>query len=185
MIMVHAPAAEKKAVQDGWATRRTLSSVPMKFIVGPASDPAKIAQAKDALDAYACIAQAKASFSPGATILGTHKKSCPSGEKAEIKPGGDWGHCYQGFIPPPCKGLRPKRGSFYDRQQHLGRPKKRLFPDLRHDIRGDKMLVNTYHALAQPAGATPGAGAAAEFIDFVKSARGRQIIRDYGKEKIW
>ena len=45
------------------------------------------------------------------------------------------------------------------------------------------MLVNTYHALAQPAGATPGAATAAKFIEFVKSKQGQQIIGDYGKEK--
>ena len=43
MIMVHAPAAEKRAVQDGWATQRTLLGSNEFFIVGPANDPAKIA----------------------------------------------------------------------------------------------------------------------------------------------
>src|SRR5574340_1779936 len=41
MIMVHAPAAEKKAVQDGWATKRSLIGSNEFFIVGPANDPAK------------------------------------------------------------------------------------------------------------------------------------------------
>jgi ABC-type proline/glycine betaine transport system ATPase subunit len=31
-------------------------------------------------------------------------------------------------------------------------------------FRGDKFLVNTYHTLSQPAGATPGAATAAKFI---------------------
>ena len=39
MIMVHAPAAEKKAVQDGWATRRTLIGSNEFYLVGPASTP--------------------------------------------------------------------------------------------------------------------------------------------------
>ena len=45
------------------------------------------------------------------------------------------------------------------------------------------MLVNTYYALCQPAGATPGAATAARFIDFVASPQGQQIIRDYGKDR--
>ena len=49
LIMVHAPAAEKKAVQDGWATKRTLLGSNEFFIVGPANDPAKIAGAKNAV----------------------------------------------------------------------------------------------------------------------------------------
>ena len=52
MIMVHAPAAEKKAVEDGWAIKRTLIGSNEFFIVGPANDPAKIAEAKSAVDAY-------------------------------------------------------------------------------------------------------------------------------------
>ncbi len=55
MIMVHAPAAEKKAVQDGWATKRTLIGSNEFFIVGPAADPAKIAEAKNAVEAYSRI----------------------------------------------------------------------------------------------------------------------------------
>ena len=41
MIMVHAPAAEKKAVEDGWAIKRTLIGSNEFFIVGPPEDPAK------------------------------------------------------------------------------------------------------------------------------------------------
>ena len=48
LIMVHAPAAEKKAVQEGWATDRTLIGSNEFYLVGPASDPAKIAAAKSA-----------------------------------------------------------------------------------------------------------------------------------------
>ena len=55
--MVHAPAAEKQAVQEAWATGRTLIGYEF-FMVGPASDPAKIAAAGSALDAYRRIAQA-------------------------------------------------------------------------------------------------------------------------------
>jgi len=66
--MVHAPAAEKKAVQDGWAIKRTLLGSNEFFIVGPANDPAKIAEAKSAVDAYRRIATAKAKFFPAATI---------------------------------------------------------------------------------------------------------------------
>ena len=74
MIMVHAPAAEKQAVKDGWATKSTLLGSNEFFIVGPAADPAKIAQAKDALDAYRRIAAAKAKFFSRGDNSGTHKK---------------------------------------------------------------------------------------------------------------
>ena len=94
MIMVHAPAAEKQAVQDGWATKRSLIGSNEFFIVGPANDPAKIAV-----------------------------------------------------------------------------------------LKADKLLVNTYQALCQPPGATPGSATAAKFIDFVASPQGHKIIQNYGKDK--
>ena len=56
-------------------------------------------------------------------------------------------------------------------------------PRLKILFKGDKFLVNTYHALCQPEGATPGAEWAAQFIDFVASEDGQKIIRDYGKDQ--
>ena len=41
MIMVHAPAAEKKAVEERWATKKTLIGSNEFFIVGPPDDPAE------------------------------------------------------------------------------------------------------------------------------------------------
>ena len=90
MIMVHAPAAEKQAVQEGWATQRTLIGSNEFYLVGPASDPAKISQAKNAVDAYARIAQAKAKFFSRGDNSGTHKKEMSIWEKAGITPSGDW-----------------------------------------------------------------------------------------------
>ena len=39
MVMVHAPAAEKKAVEEGWAIKRNLIGSNEFYIVGPKSDP--------------------------------------------------------------------------------------------------------------------------------------------------
>jgi tungstate transport system substrate-binding protein len=60
---------------------------------------------------------------------------------------------------------------------------KKNVPNLKILYRGEKFLVNTYHTLCQPEGATTGATIAAKFIDFVASHRGQQIIREYGKDK--
>ncbi|GAG48327.1 unnamed protein product, partial [marine sediment metagenome] len=48
MVMVHAPAAEKKGVQEGWACMRTLLGSNEFYIVGPEADPAGISGAKSA-----------------------------------------------------------------------------------------------------------------------------------------
>jgi len=44
MIMVHAPAQEKAAIQEGWAIKRILIGSNEFYIVGPPDDPAGIRQ---------------------------------------------------------------------------------------------------------------------------------------------
>ncbi len=81
MIMVHAPAAEKKAVQEGWATDRTLLGSNEFYIVGPASDPAKIAEAQSAWTPIAGSLRPRPSFFPGATIPARTRRKWPSGKR--------------------------------------------------------------------------------------------------------
>ncbi len=47
-------------------------------------------------------------------------------------------------------------------------------------FRGDPMLINTYHALCQPPGATAAQPLAAAFIDFAVSDPGQEIVGMYG-----
>jgi tungstate transport system substrate-binding protein len=60
---------------------------------------------------------------------------------------------------------------------------KKNFPNLKVLFRGDPVLINTYHTLCQPEGATPGQKTAARFIDFVGSAEGETLIQHYGKDR--
>jgi tungstate transport system substrate-binding protein len=182
MIMVHAPAAEKQAVQEGWAVKRTLIGSNEFFIVGPANDPAKSAQAKSAAEAYAKVAAAKARFFSRGDNSGTHKKEMDIWQKAGIKPQGDWYVVTQDFMRVTLKRANDEQGYFMvDSSTWVAENK--LAPKLQVLFKGDKALVNTYHALAQPPGATPGAATAAKFIDFVASEPGQKIIRDYGRDK--
>lgn len=182
MIMVHAPAAEKQAVQEGWATQRTLIGSNEFFIVGPANDPAKIAAAKDAAEAYRRIAAAKAKFFSRGDNSGTHKKELDIWKKASLKPEGDWYVVTKAFMTATLKRADQEKGYFMvDSSTWVA--KKKEVPNLKVLFKGDKFLVNTYHALCQPAGATPGAATAAKFIAFVASPPGQQIIKDYGKKR--
>ena len=89
MIMVHAPKAEQQAVREGWAADRTPIGSNEFYLVGPASDPARIAEAKSALEAYRRIANAKAKFFSRGDNSGTHKKELQIWKEAGIQPGGD------------------------------------------------------------------------------------------------
>jgi len=182
MIMVHAPAAEKQAVKDGWATDRTLLGSNEFFIVGPASDPAKIAQAQSAVDAYRRIAAAQARFFSRGDNSGTHKKETAIWKDAGIKPEGNWYIVTKDFMTATLKRADQEKGYFMvDSSTWVA--KKKEVPNLKVLFKGDKLLVNTYHALCQPQKATPGVAVAARFIAFVASPAGQQIIRDYGKDR--
>jgi len=183
MIMVHAPAAEKKAVAEGWAAGRVLIGSNEFYIVGPATDPAKIASAKTAAEAYKLIASASAKFFSRGDDSGTHRKELSVWKQAGIQPAGDWYIVTKAFMTATLKRANDEGGYFMTDSSTWAAEKKAM-PKLKILFRGDKYLVNTYHALAQPQGATPGAKTAAAFIDFVASEAGQQIFREYGKKTI-
>jgi len=181
MIMVHAPEAEKKAVSDGWATKRTLIGSNEFFIVGPPDDPVRIAKAKDAADAYALIAKGKAKFFSRGDNSGTHKKEMELWKKAGISSSGD---CYivtKDFMTATLKRADNEKGYFMTDSSTWVAEKKNL-SNLKILFRGDKFLVNTYRALCQPEGARHGASISSKFIDFIASERGQKIIREFGRE---
>ena len=179
VVMVHAPAAEKQAVQEGWAIKRSLIGSNEFYIVGPKDDPAKIAQAGSAADAYTRIAEAGARFLSRGDNSGTHKKEMAIWEKSGIKPSGQWYIITKDFMMATLKRANEVMGYFMTDSSTWVAGKKDL-GNLRVLFRGDPFLINTYHGLCQPEGATPAQSYAAKFIDFLASERGQKIIRTYG-----
>jgi tungstate transport system substrate-binding protein len=182
LIMVHAPAAEKQAVQGGWARDRTLIGSNEFFIVGPPDDPAGIAKAKTAAEAYKRIAEARAKFVSRGDNSGTHKKEMDIWKKSETTPSGDWYIVTKDFMTATMRKANDVKGYFMTDSSTWVAEKKNL-PNLTVLFRGDPVLINTYHTLCQPEGATPGQKTAARFIDFVASAEGQTLIQDYGEER--
>lgn len=179
MVMVHAPAAEKKAVEDGWASKRSLIGSNEFYIVGPKADPAGIAKSLNAADAYAKIAQGKALFFSRGDNSGTHKKELAVWEKAGITPEGDWYKVTKDFMMATLKKANDEGGYFMTDSSTWVQAKKDM-PNLAVLYKGDPMLINTYHALAVGKPDTPGEKAGAAFIEFVASPDGQKIIAEYG-----
>ncbi len=182
LIMVHAPATEKQAVQEGWAIKRALLGSNEFFIVGPPQDPAMIAEAQGAVEAYRRIAAARAKFFSRGDNSGTHKKELDLWHKAGLQPQGDWYIVTKDFMTATLQRANREQGYFMvDSSTWVAENK--TVPTLKILFKGDKLLINTYHALCQPAGATAGAAMAAKFIDFVASPQGQEIIKNYGRDK--
>jgi tungstate transport system substrate-binding protein len=182
MVMVHAPAAEKQAVAEGWAVKRTLIGSNEFYIVGPEDDPAGIAGAGSAADAYARIAEARALFFSRGDNSGTHKKELAVWKKAGVEPSGDWYVETKDFMMSTLKRADAEKGYFMTDSSTWVAGRKEL-GNLAVLFRGDPMLINTYHALCQPEGATAAQPFAAGFVDFVASEEGQGIIGSYGVDR--
>lgn len=181
VVMVHAPAAEKKAVREGWAIKRTLIGSNEFYIVGPKDDPARIAESKSAAEAYTRIASKKSKFLSRGDNSGTNKKELVIWKRAGIKPSGGWYIITKDFMMATLKEADWEKGYFMVDSSTWVAAKKDVH-NLKVLFRGDPLLINVYHALCQPAGVTAGQPQGLKFIDFLSSKEGQRIIREYGKD---
>ncbi|MBG0773841.1 substrate-binding domain-containing protein [Oleidesulfovibrio alaskensis] len=179
LVMVHAPAAEKKAVQEGWAGERTLIGSNEFYIVGPENDPADIASAASAADAYARIASAQALFFSRGDNSGTHKKELAIWKQAGVAPQGAWYTVTGDFMQATLLRADAEKGYFMTDSSTWVATKKEVH-NLKVLFRGDIFLVNTYHALLGTKGHN--AALADSFIKMLGSDKGQQMVRDYGKD---
>lgn len=182
MVMAHAPQAEQNAVRKGWAVRRTLVGYNEFYIVGPADDPAGVRSASTAAQAYRKVAEEGAKFLSRADNSGTHKREMAIWRQAGIEPERPWYIQTHDFMMATLLRANAEKGYFMTDSSTWFVGKKNT-PNLRLIFKADPVLVNVYHALCQPTGATAGADVAAEFVDFLASEEAQQIIRTYGIEQ--
>jgi tungstate transport system substrate-binding protein len=90
IVLVHAPTAEQKFVDDGFGEQRFAVMYNSFVILGPADDPAGVKEAKTISDVLASIHSAKAFFVSRGDDSGTHKKELSLWEEAGLNPSGDW-----------------------------------------------------------------------------------------------
>jgi len=90
VVLVHAPAAERKFVDEGFGEQR----LPVMFndfvLVGPASDPAGLASASNLGNALRRIAETQSVFVSRGDDSGTHKKERSLWTQAGLTPEGAW-----------------------------------------------------------------------------------------------
>lgn len=181
MVMVHAPGQEETAVAEGWAGQRTLIGSNEFYIVGPAGDPAIIAEAASAADAYRRIATARAKFVSRGDNSGTHQKEISAWKSAGIAPEGAWYIVTKDFMTASLKRANDE-GAYFMTDSSTWVAAKKDLPQLKVLLRGDKALVNTYSAMLATGG-TPGEAIARRFIEFVASAEGQRIMREFGRDR--
>ncbi len=179
MAMVHAPAAEKQAVEDGWAAQRTLIGSNEFYLVGPAADKGKVKGTESVAQAYRNIANNQALFYTRADNSGTHKKELSIWQSADIQPAGDWYQPTNDFMRASLKKANANGGYFMTDSSTWVATARQL-PDLTILFKGDPVLINTYHALRGAHLNDQGVALSKAFIEFVASKQGQQIITEYG-----
>lgn len=183
MALAHAPAAEKQAVKDGWATGRRVIGGNEFWIVGPAGDPAKIGEAKDAADAFKRIhATAGAKFVTRGDNSGTHQKELQIWKAAGLEPpAGERYIATKDFMSASLKRAETEQGYFLTDSSTFIVERAKL-PGLKRLFRGGDMLLNPYHTLwlSEP---TPGTATARRFAEFLYSAETQAMMAAFGKDK--
>lgn len=89
-ILAHSRAAEEAFIAAGFGTYRREIMYNDFVIIGPASDPAGVAQAETAADALVVIAEAGAPFVSRGDDSGTYNKELALWAAAGLRPEGAW-----------------------------------------------------------------------------------------------
>ncbi|MFV0422523.1 substrate-binding domain-containing protein [Oleidesulfovibrio sp.] len=178
LVMVHAPAAEKQAVKDGWAAKRALIGSNEFYVVGPVNDPAGIASAATVAEAYSRIAEKQALFFSRGDNSGTHKKELAIWKNTGVTPEGSWYQVTNDFMQATLLKADSESGYFMTDSSTWVATKAKV-KNLKILFKGDVFLVNTYHALLGSNGHN--AELSAKFIDFLISEKGQSLFADYGK----
>lgn len=181
MVLAHAPPAERQAVAEGWATGRVLIGSNEFWILGPADDPAKVAQAADAADAFRRIQDAGAKFVSRGDNSGTHQKELQVWKAAGRSPEYPGLVVTKDFMTASMRRANDEGGYFLtDSSTYIA--ERRNMPNLKRVFRGGEMLANPYHTLylTDP---TPGAATARRFGQYLKSDKVQALLRDFGRDR--
>jgi len=89
-LLVHDTEGERRFIEEGYGTERADVMVNDFVILGPAEDPAGIAEAETVAQAMRRIAEAEAAFASRGDDSGTHRAEQRLWEAAGVAPGGRW-----------------------------------------------------------------------------------------------
>jgi tungstate transport system substrate-binding protein len=180
VVLVHDRKAEDAFVAAGWGVNRRDVMHNDFVIVGPAADPAKVAAAASAADAFARIAASGATFVSRGDKSGTHVKELDVWAQAKVTPTAKWyKEVGQGMGAVLTMSADLKAYTLADRGTWLSVKDKLAGMKLLYA--GDVFLFNPYGVIAVNPVKWPKANylAAMQYIAWITSVEGQRIIRDY------
>ena len=184
ILMVHAPAAEKKFVSDGFGMNRREIMYNDFVIIGPLEDGAGI-KGKSVKDAFQTIKGKQAIFVSRGDNSGTHKKelslwkaaNLPVPEKERWYVQAGQGMLATINIAAEHNGYTmTDRGTYIKYEANLnGNPPLKIL------VEGDAVLLNQYSVIAINKKHCPNAkyDTANQFIEWITGAEAQQLIKDF------
>jgi tungstate transport system substrate-binding protein len=168
VLLVHAPDAEKKFVQDGYGINRRLVMYNHFVIVGPAADPAKIEGLKNGAEA---------------------RKELALWQVADRLPSGRWYRSIGHGMGETLRIADEKQGyTLSDRSSVLKLTSRGRF-DLRILVESDKRFLNPYHVILVNPKKHPHVNhkLAMRYAQFLLSSEGQRLIGAYrvGGERLF
>ncbi|CAM3816530.1 extracellular solute-binding protein [Polynucleobacter arcticus] len=181
VVFVHDKPAEEKFVSEGFATKRTEVMYNDFVLIGPKSDPAKIAGGKDIKVAFQKIAAAQAPFASRGDKSGTHAAELRYWKDAgvSVAPGPTW-YKETGSGMGPALNTASGMNAYIlaDRATWLSFKNR---GDLTILVQGDPKLFNQYGVMLVNPAKYPHVKKAEgqEFIDWITSKNGQDVIASY------
>ena len=183
VTLAHAPALEKKYVEEGKMLNRRLVMYNDFVIAGPESDPAGIRGEKSAAAALNKIAAARARFVSRGDKSGTHLLEQALWTRAGVTPTAPW-YIESGQGMGGTLGIANDRGAYVltDRATLLAFGKRVALPVM---VEGDRTLLNVYSVMeVNPVnGPRVNAAGGKAFADFMVAAETQEAIKAFGVDK--
>lgn len=184
VLMVHAPASEKKFIDNGFGVDRREVMTNDFIIIGPANDPAGI-KGKSIKDALQMLKTEQATFASRGDNSGTHKKEVflwkaaglpiPEKENWYVQTG-------QGMLATINIAAErygytmTDRGTYIKYEDNMGGN-----PPLKITVEGDAVLLNQYSVIAVNPKHCPKVkyDSAKQFINWIAGPEAQMLIKDF------
>ncbi|WP_216290921.1 substrate-binding domain-containing protein [Polynucleobacter sp. 15G-AUS-farblos] len=181
VVFVHDKPAEEKFVSEGFSTQRNEVMYNDFVLIGPKSDPAKIAGGKDIQVAFKKIASSQAPFVSRGDKSGTHAAELRYWKDAGVTPvpGSSWYKETGSGMGPALNTASAMNGYILaDRATWLSFKNR---GDLAILVQGDPKLFNQYGVMLVNPAKFPNVKKAEgqAFIDWILSKNGQDVIASY------
>ncbi len=179
VVMTHAPKAEADFVEKGYGVLPRKLMYNDFVVVGPAGDPAKIAQQSNVIDVFNKIAESGVTFISRGDDSGTHKKELGIWEQTKIEPNfAGYRSVGQGMGPTLNMASELQAYTLTDRGTWLAYQNKL---DLKIVFEGDDKLFNPYQVIAINPERYPNINykGAKVFSDWLVADKGQQLINSF------